>query len=92
MSDGRSLIQQRIALGRRRTIGLVIVVASAVLLGVEVALIVIDSSDSAFRWFTAVMMLVWLAVGISQVVVAERRRRRFEAERGRDAGKQEPVR
>lgn len=91
MNDGRSLIQQRIAISRRRTIGLVIVVVAALFLGVEAVLLLTGPPDGAFRWFTSVVMVGWLAGGISQLVVARRRRKSFEAEHGPDAGMQRPV-
>ncbi|ARJ07577.1 hypothetical protein B5808_19465 (plasmid) [Cnuibacter physcomitrellae] len=88
MSDEPGLIQQRIALGRARNVAIVRIAFPAVL-----ALILgigqLSRGVPSFLWLPLAGMAVY---GVVHLVSVERRRRRFVAEHGRDAGQQMPVR
>ncbi|PPF65037.1 hypothetical protein C5E11_02980 [Clavibacter michiganensis] len=85
-----SLIQQRMRLDRSRNTGLQFLAAGALFLALEVILFIINPSrpPRLFGIFPAVM---FMTIGITQMVLASGERRRFENEFGRDAGKQQPV-
>ncbi|MDH6182175.1 hypothetical protein M2152_002357 [Microbacteriaceae bacterium SG_E_30_P1] len=84
-----SLIQQRIAIDRMRIFGAVGTIAGAALLigGLASAF----SSETPSWWLLPVPLFL-LAAGVTRLVIARRTRIEFEAEHGRDAGRQEPVR
>ena len=87
MGDEPSLIQQRIALGRARTVAIVWIVFSA-----AIALIMglgqLGRGVPSFLWLPPAAMA---AYGVFRSISVERQRQRFEAEHGRDAGRQKPV-
>ncbi|MCK8468272.1 hypothetical protein M0722_13815 [Microbacterium sp. KSW4-16] len=82
------LIQQRMALQRRRNRG-VYTVISSVVIGPWVVLVLVDGAGpwqllGAAVWFAGT--IAGVVIGIREVVLAVRATRAFEAEHGRDAG------
>lgn len=82
-----SLIQQRIALGRERAIGIFFVIVGTAGLAVFVAFIAMDASNWS-SWATAVAYLVLLIFGAARLVRYRRRVAAFEATHGVGAGVQ----
>lgn len=88
----KSLIQQRIALDRARIIALLMTFGGVLLLLASGASIAWSSTGIAFfQWWVLVGWCVFTAVGAVRLVRVRRRRSEFEAEHGRDAGKQRPL-
>jgi hypothetical protein len=90
MGDEPSLIQQRISIDRGRAVGVVMVVVFGLFAVAGVVLLVSDPGN-AFRWSSEGLSVLLVVLGIGRLVRSNRRRARFEAEHGRDAGRQTPV-
>jgi polyferredoxin len=85
-----SLIQQRIAIDRQRTMGIVFTAFGAAM----VVLQVLSLLTRGFSLITLPTLLLWSAacgIGVYRLIRAKRSRLAFEAEHGPDAGKQEPI-
>ncbi|WP_311260489.1 hypothetical protein [Microbacterium sp. WCS2018Hpa-9] len=83
-----SLIQQRMALQRRRNFALYTIVFSAVMVAGWVVTIAIDSS-APYRWISLAVFGAGVGVGISQLRKARRAIGEFEGRHGRRAGLQD---
>ncbi|WP_336641262.1 hypothetical protein [Microbacterium sp. USHLN272] len=84
-----SLIQQRLALQRRRVLALVQTVIAAVLLTLWIVVLSLDGVGD-LRWLGAIAMLLFVLVGVFTLRNVRRDTRAFEAEHGTDAGVQKP--
>ncbi|GAB2452563.1 hypothetical protein HD599_002634 [Conyzicola lurida] len=84
-------IQQRIAIDRARTLALWMLGVggiATVLTALQAAL----SPPDPLRWAMCALWVVLGVLGVIRLLAARRRRVAFEAEHGRDAGRQEPIR
>ena len=81
-----SLVMQRIALNRERIGGWTYLSVGVV--GIILALIVVVSSGNLVMAFTLVIWIGLVGVGAWRLITYRRRRLRFEAENGVDAGRQ----
>jgi zinc transporter ZupT len=84
-----SLIQQRMRLDRSRTNAL-LYIAFGVAISV-LGLLLMLGSDNRPQFAGVFSGGLFLLLGIVQLIPAERRRREFERQHGRDAGRQKPI-
>lgn len=85
-----SLIQQRMRINRSRNSGLQFLAASALFPALEVILVSINP-DRPLRLSAIFPTVLFVTIGITQLVLAAKERKRFENEFGREAGKQQAV-
>ena len=85
-----SLIQQRMRLDRSRNTGLLFLAGGVLFPALEVILFIINQ-DRPLRLSVIFPTVLFVTIGITQLVLATNERRRFESEFGRDAGKQQVV-
>ena len=84
-----TLIQQRITIDRARTGALWRMCSGAgltVLFGIRAA-----ATPDILNWVICGLWAVFCVMGVVQLLAAGKRRVGFEAENGRDAGRQEPI-
>ncbi len=92
MTDGGSLIQQRMRLDRERTASICTLVGAVLLAAGSVGTLLTEGADAPWwRWGAAITFTLLTAYGVIRLVAAARRIRRFTAAHGPDAGKQKPV-
>ncbi|KQO10348.1 hypothetical protein ASF06_09270 [Agreia sp. Leaf244] len=85
-----SLIQQRMRINRSRNSGLLFLAAGVLFPALEVILFIVNPSRP-LRLYAIFPAVLFVTIGITQLVLAANERRRFENEFGREAGKQQPV-
>ncbi|WP_150958433.1 hypothetical protein [Microbacterium testaceum] len=61
------------------------------LLSAQIIRLVDSGENSAWHWFGVAVFAVLMGAAVVSVVKADRAIRSFEAENGRDAGRQRPV-
>ncbi|MET1051255.1 MAG: hypothetical protein ABWX65_01315 [Mycetocola sp.] len=81
-----SLIQQRMAIERQRTFGLIFLVLGGVSLPVAI-IVTVASSSSWIPWIQIVVALVWIGLGLLGLLRYRREVGTFTGEHGVDAGK-----
>lgn len=86
-----SLIQQRIAIDRQRTIGLIFLVLAGALFLLGAFSLATDP-EREFLWTGVIVFGANAVMGAVTLIGASSKRRAFEAEHGAGAGKQAPVR
>jgi hypothetical protein len=86
-----SLIQQRMALQRRRNYAMYTLVSSTVLAALWVGILVVDGNE-LWRWLGAVAFGASMVVGFVELVRARKDTRDFEDRNGPDAGVQKSIR
>ncbi|RUR03087.1 hypothetical protein [Labedella endophytica] len=92
MSDPTpSLIQQRMAITRDRTYGIVMTVLALLIAASGIARAVGEANDPLLAWLLAGVSLALAAISAVRALRATRRLRAFEAEHGAEAGKQRPI-
>jgi hypothetical protein len=85
-----SLLQQRTVIDRARLFGVVMTALG----GAALILGIVQLVTEPFRPLHLVLVVVWVVFcgnGVRALVIARRRRIAFEAENGREAGKQKPI-
>lgn len=86
-----SLIQQRIAIDRQRTFGVVFLSLAGALFLIG-AFSLATNPEREFLWTGVIIFGANTVLGVITLVSASFKRRAFEAEHGTRAGKQSPVR
>ncbi len=86
-----SLIQQRIPIDRQRLTGLLWLVFPGILVGLSLVRVVSGPIDY-LTLAAPIAPLIPALLGVARLVNAHRRRHRFEALHGPDAGEQAPIR
>ncbi|ROQ41117.1 hypothetical protein EDF46_0488 [Frondihabitans sp. PhB188] len=87
-----SLIQQRMAIDRRRNYGLFALIGGFVFLVLSLGELIASGSSRWFAWAYLAMAVFWIVVGLRERIVGTRRLAAFEAEHGVGAGVQQSVR
>ncbi|MFB2580825.1 hypothetical protein ACEXQD_06210 [Herbiconiux sp. P15] len=85
-----SLIQRRMALERRRTVAVAMLVFGVVMIGLGLATFGIDPTRP-FSWAPLLVPVVFVAMGVTRLGRALKQLARFTAEFGVDAGRRRPV-
>lgn len=86
-----SLIQQRMALSRRRSYVVYTIVTSAVLATAWLTMLIVDGNE-LWRWIGAVVFAASVVYGVIEFRRVRRDTRAFEAQHGARAGQQKPIR
>ncbi|MFS0894997.1 hypothetical protein [Microbacterium sp. 179-I 3D3 NHS] len=86
-----SLIQQRMALRRRRSYAIYMLVSSVVIGTFWVLTLIVDDS-AVWRWIGAVVFTVGVLLAAIEFARVRRDTRAFDERYGSDAGMQRPVR
>lgn len=85
-----SLVQQRQAIDRAYSIGVWMTCISCVFIVAGVVMVLTNWPSLYYSWLVLLGVVNFLS-GATQISFANRRRKTFEIENGRDAGKQTPV-
>ncbi|WZH38894.1 MAG: hypothetical protein PIR02_09530 [Microbacterium enclense] len=92
MTDGESLIQQRMRLNRDRTAAVWTLLGAVFLASGSVWTLASEGADAPWwRWGAVITFAALTVYGVVRVIGAVRSLRRFTAEHGPDAGRQSPV-
>jgi hypothetical protein len=82
----RSLIQERMSIDRQRLAGWLMTVGGSI--GVALGLVTMLTNHT--NW-AGIAFVVWVPIGVAQLVRARKRRVSFENEHGYEAGRQKPI-
>lgn len=86
-----SLIQQRMALTRTRNLAVFATVGMAFALSSQIARLIGADEKTLWLWLGVIVFTGVTCIAAASILRAVRAIRAFEAENGRDAGRQKPV-